>query len=61
MTTDEDLMFKTISQGLQASFEAINEVAKDLSEPRKAVVFRITKRVLQARHELEALIDMRRS
>jgi hypothetical protein len=38
----------------------MNELARDLSEPRKAVVYRITKRVLQARHELESLIDMRR-
>jgi len=61
MKTNDDLLFETMSRALQACFEAMNELARDLSEPRKAVIFRITQRVLSARPQLEVLLDERRA
>ena len=57
----DDLLFEAMSRALQATYESMNELARDLSEPRKAVVLRVTQRVLKARHELEALLEERRS
>jgi hypothetical protein len=34
MKTTDDLILETLSKGLQASFEALNELARDLSPSR---------------------------
>ena len=61
MKTTDDLMFETISRGLQAPFEALNEVARDMSVPRQKALYAKTDRVQRARHQLDALLDERRA
>lgn len=60
MITIDELLLQEISKGLQASFEAINELAKDLSEARRKQVFAKTERVQRARARLDALLDEKR-
>lgn len=60
MITIDDVVLQEISRGLQASFEAINELAKDLSEGRKKQVFAKTDRIQRARARVDALLDERR-
>ena len=60
MTTDDELLFETISRGFQATFEALNDLARDLSEPRKKSIYARTDRVQRARAQIQALPDERR-
>jgi hypothetical protein len=61
MKTDDMIMFETISQGLQATFEALNDLARDLPEHRKKQIHAKTERVQRARHFVEAMLDERRA
>jgi hypothetical protein len=61
MKTDDMVLFETISQGFQATFEALNDLASDLSEPRKKQLYAKTNRVQRARAQVEALLDERRA
>jgi len=60
MTRDDQLLFATTGRGLQACFQALTELARDLSEPRRQGVSCITQRVQRAKAELDVLIDERR-
>jgi len=60
MNRDDQLLFETTGRGLQACFQALTELARDLSEPRRQGVSRITQRVQRAKAELDVLIDERR-
>ena len=57
MTTDDRVIFETLSRGLQACFEAINELAAELSEPRKKALYAKTDRIVRARAQVEAMLD----
>ncbi len=61
MITTNELIFEAISKGLQATFEAINDLTKDLSEVRSRQVHIKTERIQRARAHIDALIDERRS
>jgi nitrogen fixation/metabolism regulation signal transduction histidine kinase len=61
MKTTDDLILETISQGMQATFEALNDLARDLSEARKKQLHAKTERVQRARAHVEALLDERRA
>lgn len=60
MITIDELLFQEISKGLQASFEALNDLARDLSESRKKQIHAKTERVQRARARVDALLDERR-
>lgn len=61
MKSTDNLILETLSQGLQASFEALNELARDLSEPRKKAVYARTDRVQRARAQVDALLAERQT
>ena len=61
MKTNDELCFETISRSLQATFEALNDLAKDLSVPRQKQIYAKTERVQRARHHVDALLDERRA
>ena len=61
MPDHEQYVFEAISQGLQATFEAVNDLSRDLSEARKKQIHQKTERVQRARALLEALLDERRA
>ena len=60
MTTDDVIMFETISRGFQACFEAVQELGRDLTEPRKKILYAKTDRIQRARAQVDALLDERR-
>lgn len=60
MITIDELLLREVSKGFQASFEAINELARDLSEARKKQVHAKADRIQRARACLDALLDERR-
>lgn len=59
MITIDELVLKEISKGLQASFEAINELARDLSEPRRKQLSAKTERILRARARIDGYLTER--
>ena len=61
MTRDEQYLFEAVSLGLQATFESLNDLARDLSEARKKQIHAKTERVQRAREHLEALLDEART
>lgn len=58
--TIDELLLQEVSKGLRVSFEAINELAKDLSEGRRKQVFAKTDRIQRARARVDALLDEKR-
>ena len=53
----DDAAIQLLAEGLQASFEAVNEVARDLPMRRQEQVQTVTKRILSARMRLSELLE----
>ncbi|MGE3077249.1 MAG: hypothetical protein AB7J35_21245 [Dehalococcoidia bacterium] len=61
MITTDELIFEAAERGLQACFEALNDLARDMPEFRKKQIHAKTERVQRASAQIAALLDERRA